>query len=125
MMSELDRVVLLSRLVQRVMEREQMLTEVTRDLVSIQSVHATGISSPEFVGAVNQGDALWDKLPPVFELMVPVSQAGQGRCQFENRLQVNIALDRGINRADGWSVYLCEWFQTGEKMVFYVPQSRW
>ena len=46
MMSELDRVVLLSRLVQRVMEREQMLTEVTRDLVSIQSVHATGISSP-------------------------------------------------------------------------------
>jgi len=125
MLSELDRVVLLSRLFQRVIEREQVLVEVTQDLAWIQQNGLTGSDFYPGANGVDQGVALWEVMSPASGVIVPVSEAEAGRCQFDSQLQVQTDIGRAQRRIDTWSVYGCVWFQSDESVVFYVPQTYW
>lgn len=125
MMSELDRVILLSRLFQRAIEREQVLVEVTQDLALIQHNGLAGKGLPPGANGGDQGVAVWEVMSPVSAVMVPVLEAGAGKCQHDAQLQVQTDLGREQSRVDIWSVYGCEWFQSGESVVFYVPQTYW
>lgn len=123
--NELDRATLLLRQMNRITEREQDLVDMEADLREIQQSNRSGDPFNELPVTSGGGEARWLFKQATYTIMVPASLAQIGRCQSEIELIFLTALPVGSERKDGWSVYFCEWFESGHQALFYVPQTHW
>ena len=124
-LNELDRVILLMRQMNRVIEREQVLDEMERELNAIQQLNQHGDPRYKIPAITAEGETRWLLREAAYRIMVPVLQGDAGRCLWEVELIMLTSLSAGSEREDGWFVYACEWYETGDQVRFYVPQTHW
>ena len=124
-LNELDRVILLMRQMNRVIEREEVLAEMESDLKAIQQLNQPGNQVYKIPAITAEGETRWLLNEAAYTIMVPELQADAGRCLWEVELIMLTSLLVGSEREDSWSVYACEWYESGDQVRFYVPQTHW
>jgi hypothetical protein len=142
MMVELDRSILFLRQTYRVIQREQVLQEVSRGLSQWQSSSPVGSLADTEPVSHDQSEVNWLSKPSPYTIMLPGLQVEQGYCQWQVQLLAQFSLgglsvslqpermdDENVEavkvRDDRWFVYLCEWFESGREIMFFVPQTYW
>lgn len=130
MMAELDRGILALRQTFRVIQRGQVLDEMSQDLALLHSSTAAAAAAVSLPGSMSvtvaEGVIHWDSVAVPYTIMMPGEQLDKGYCQWHQQLQAQANLaPSDKSRSDRWSVYVCEWFETNEQAMLYVPQTYW